>query len=67
MGAVLLEVVEGNTVLYVLAGRSKLSKVEQGRPQCTVGLGEEGRVLGTLSQAEELLPQFLRSLLLRPQ
>ena len=51
MGAVLLGVVEGNPLLQVLSGWSKLSQIEQGHPQRIVGLQEESRVLCALGQS----------------
>jgi len=62
MRAVLLEVVEGHTLLCVLASRGYFSEVERGGPQRVVGLQEESGILYTLSQTEELLPQFPRRL-----
>jgi len=65
-GAVLLEVVEGNALLLVCPGQGQLSQQEQRLPQHPVGRQEERRVLHALGQAEELLSQLTRRLVLRP-
>jgi hypothetical protein len=62
MGAVLLGVVEGNSMFKVLLGRGKLSKNERGNPQRMVGLQEKSRVLHELGHGEEPLSQLVRRL-----
>src|SRR5713101_8795142 len=65
-GAVLLGVVEGHPLLQVLPGRGKLSKMEQGTPQRLVGPQEVSWVVHDLGQAQKLLPELTRRLMLRP-
>ena len=64
-GAVLLRVVEGDTLLQVGASRDDLAKPEQARPERKMGFEEERRVVDPLGQAEALLRQFPRRLILR--
>ena len=61
---VLLGIVEGPPLLQVGSGRGKLSGKEQGGPQRVVGLQEERRIVDLLGQAQELLPQRPRPLVL---
>jgi hypothetical protein len=62
----LLGIVADDALLQVLSGKGKLSQAVQTRPQWKVSLEKKSRVLYTLSQAEELLPQLARRLVLRP-
>ena len=48
MDAILLEIIEGTTLLQVESGQSRLAEVKQRDPQRTVGLEEEGRLPGAL-------------------
>src|SRR5262245_45689637 len=66
MGAIPLRIVEGADPLQVISGRDELTKPEQGVSHREVGLQEERRVLGPLSQAQELLPELLCRLELSP-
>src|SRR5262245_25977619 len=62
----LLRVVEGNALLGVLSGSSKLSKAVQGKPQRIMGHQEECLVL-LLSQGEELRSQLVCALVFCPR
>src|SRR5215471_2985367 len=66
MGAVLLRVVEGAGLLQMRVGSRERSLQERGEPQGRVGLEEEGGGLVPLRQRQEVLRQFLRRLVLRP-
>ena len=57
-----LRIVEGADPFQVCSGWDEFTTPEQAIPQREVGLQEECRVLGALSETEKLLPQRLRRL-----
>ena len=61
----LLGVVEGDTLLQVGASRGDLAQPEQAHPERKMGFEEERWVVDPLGQAEALLRQFPRRLILR--
>src|SRR5262245_6205531 len=65
-GAVLMGVVQSNPLLKVLLGRDELSALVQALSQRPVPFQEESGVLHALGQGEQLLPELLRCLELRP-
>src|SRR5256885_3792731 len=66
MGAVLLGVVEGSTLLQMGSSLGQFPEIEQGQAMRLVGLEEESGFLETLSQGEELFCQLPRRVVLRP-
>src|SRR5712692_5413300 len=64
MGLVLLGVVEGNGLLKVCSGRGKLAPPDQRISERKMSLQEQRGVLYALGQAEELLCQRARCLVL---
>ena len=62
MGVVVLRVVQGKTLLRMYTAHRQLSPRDCGAPERVVGLQEEGGVLLTVGQAEELLSQLVRCL-----
>src|SRR5215510_9108289 len=56
---VLLAIIEGNALLQVCLGLSKLPLKEYVRPPRLVGKEKKCRVLHALSQTQELLPQLI--------
>jgi hypothetical protein len=67
MRAVLLRVVMRQFLLEVHVGRWKLSEPEQGLSQRPVGFQQEGGVLATLGETEELRPECVCGPQLRAQ
>ena len=63
----LLGIIQGHALLQVGAGGGQLAEMVQGIPQRAVGHDEERGVLEALRQAEELLSQLLRRLVLCPR
>ena len=62
VSAVLLGIVEGNSLLQVRSSGSKLPNVVEGASQCPVGFQEERRGMLALGQPEKLLPHLARCL-----
>ena len=58
MRAVLLRIVEGDTLLQVGQGRDELAKTEQAISQGPIALQTEGRVVLALPQGKEFLCHF---------
>ena len=65
-GAVLLRIVERQTLLQVRTRREQLAQPEQGIPQGIVRLQEEGGILDALGRPQELLSQRVGGLQLGP-
>ena len=63
---VLRGIVESDRLLLMDASRGQLSEEVDGCPQRIVGDQQERRGVGALSQAEALLGQFARRLVLCP-
>src|SRR5262249_58153349 len=66
MSAVLLGSVEAYALLYVCAGHLELTEEPRGIPQQQMGMRGPCRVLAMLGQAQGLLSQLPRHLILPP-
>jgi hypothetical protein len=66
MGALLLGIVEGETLLQVQACDAPLTEPGQGIAQHDMGVREACGIVTMLGEAEQLFPQFPRSLELPP-
>ena len=58
----LLRIIEGHSLLQVIAACTKFADKEQGHSQGAMGFQGEGRIVGAFSQVEELFPQLSRHL-----